>query len=144
MHSFAFLSPEAREALLPLPEGEPLPPQDLPLQMKGYELYSWQSGGDWYFTLITGTNRLKTIAELTTRESVVKHDWVKITVNGISDVKAALGRLPPGARVVWYGKRDLPRGYPVPEVTLELPPTHLAEEVQSLCSELGIQMTVSP
>jgi len=32
----------------------------LPRSVKGYELYSWRSGGTWQFTLITGTNRLKT------------------------------------------------------------------------------------
>lgn len=75
---------------------------------------------------------------------VVEHDWVKITVNGISDVKAALGRLPRGARVVWWGERDLPRGYPVPAETLELPPVQLVDELRSWCTELGIQMKVSP
>ena len=38
---------------------------DLPHSMKGYELYSWyeESEDQWFYTLVTGTNRLKTIEE---------------------------------------------------------------------------------
>ena len=32
--------------------------------MKGYELYTWQEGGQWYFALLEGTNRLKTDEEI--------------------------------------------------------------------------------
>ena len=31
--------------------------------MKGYELYSWQVGDEWYFTLITGTNDMRVFQE---------------------------------------------------------------------------------
>jgi hypothetical protein len=71
-------------------ETEPLPPvslpQSLPQSMKGYELYSWKSGGTWCFTLITGTNRLKTPAEIASRESTIEDDWVKITVEGVPNL----------------------------------------------------------
>ena len=32
--------------------------------MKGWELYVWQQDGDTYFSLLPGTNRLKTDAEI--------------------------------------------------------------------------------
>ena len=32
--------------------------------MKGYELYSWQDGGQWKFSLLVGTNREKTLEEI--------------------------------------------------------------------------------
>ncbi|MEK0337566.1 MAG: hypothetical protein QQN41_09055, partial [Nitrosopumilus sp.] len=43
----------------------------IPKSMKGYELYSFpvQSEEEWYFTLITGTNRLKTFPEITSDEN---------------------------------------------------------------------------
>ena len=50
------------------------PSGTLPHSMKGYELYSWQVGDDWHFTLITGTNRLKTLEEITLGEDVVTPD----------------------------------------------------------------------
>ena len=37
--------------------------EKLPHSMKEYELYSWAEDGFWYFTLITGTNRNKTLEE---------------------------------------------------------------------------------
>jgi hypothetical protein len=33
--------------------------------MKGYELYSWQDGNTWKFSLLTGTNREKSLDEET-------------------------------------------------------------------------------
>jgi hypothetical protein len=41
-------------------------PDDLPESMKGYELWSWNEGGTWKYTLITGTNRCKEAEEITT------------------------------------------------------------------------------
>jgi hypothetical protein len=35
--------------------------ETLPRSFKGYELYSWEEEGQWHFTLITGTDRTKTI-----------------------------------------------------------------------------------
>jgi hypothetical protein len=122
---------------------EPLPSVPLPRSMKGYELYSWQSGKAWRFTLVTGTNRLKTIAEITSREDVVEGDWVKITVEGAPDLKAALHRLPPGSQVVWWGARDLSPGSVIPRARLDLPPEQLVQEIRSHCAGLGIQLEVS-
>ncbi len=60
-------------------EEEPLPPlslpQSLPRSMKGYELYSWKSGTAWRFTLITGTTRLTTLAELASPASIPPPTW---------------------------------------------------------------------
>jgi len=122
---------------------ESLPPVPLPQSMKGYELYSWQSGKAWRFTLITGTDRLKTIAEITSREDVVEGDWVKITVEGVPDLKATLDRLPPGSQVVWWGARDLSPGSVIPQARLELPPEQFVQEIGSHCTGLGIQLEVS-
>ena len=36
----------------------------IPHSMKGYELYSWPEDSQWHFTLITGTNRDKTLEEV--------------------------------------------------------------------------------
>lgn len=90
----------------------------LPPSFKGYELYSWQDGGDWYFTLITGTNRTKTIAEITSQVNVIGDDgWLKITVLGIDELLALLERLPPSEHVFWLdGRRiDEPGGLIFPQ-----------------------------
>jgi hypothetical protein len=118
-------------------------PPSLPQSMKGYELYSWKSGRAWHstrFTLITGTHRLKTYAEITSPESVVGDDWVKITVEGLPELKATLGRLPPGASVSWTRERGLP---PIAPARFRFPPRAWVREVQSYCSDRDIQLAVA-
>ena len=71
------------------------PTSPLPPSLKGYELYSWPEGSDWYFTLITGTNRTKTLAEITSQDSIIEEGgWVKITVLGLQELEFVLDRLP--------------------------------------------------
>lgn len=78
---------------------KPLPPS-----MKGYEVYCWfdEEQDSWHYTLITGTNRLKTYKEITSLENTITSGrWVKITVTGEDALKALLARLPEGQEVVW-------------------------------------------
>jgi hypothetical protein len=75
----------------------------LPRSMKGYELYSWyvEEEDAWYYTLVTGTNRWKSYAEVTTPESVITaDDWVKITVRGMDSLRSVLDLLPEGEIVI--------------------------------------------
>ena len=39
--------------------------------MKGYELYSWQEGGQWRFALLVGTNREKSVEEIKSADTVL-------------------------------------------------------------------------
>ena len=60
----------------------------LPHSMKGYELYSWEEDAQWHFTLITGTNRTKTMEEITSNEDYISvTGWVKIQVVGADAIK---------------------------------------------------------
>jgi hypothetical protein len=75
---------------------------ELPHSMKGYELYSWLEEGQWHFTLITGTNRIKTIEEITSKGDFISETgWVKIQVVGADAIKDVLSRLPEGESVFW-------------------------------------------
>ena len=56
--------------------------------MKGWELYIWQQGGDTYFSLLLGTNRLKTDAEITAA-----------AVKGFDAIKPKLDELKAGEMV---------------------------------------------
>lgn len=63
----------------------------LPHSMKGYELYSWEKDGQWHFTLITGTNRTKTIEEIASKENFISEiGWEKIHVVGADAIKGVL------------------------------------------------------
>jgi hypothetical protein len=61
------------------------PGDELPHSAKGYELYSWQEDSQWHFTLITGTNRNKTLEEVISDVNIVSEDgWVQIHVVGVA------------------------------------------------------------
>jgi hypothetical protein len=74
----------------------------LPHSMKGYELYSWPEDNQWHFTLITGTNRNKTLEEIISKaNSVSPIGWVQIHVAGMDTIKTVLSRLPQNEEVFW-------------------------------------------
>ena len=111
--------------------------------MKGYELYSWQASGQWHFTLITGTNRLKTVEEITTGEATLTADgWVRISVQGVDAIQDVLRRLPQGEMVFWIGRRWLGRAQ-VPAGDITLPPQETIAAIQEYCKQLGITLQVS-
>ena len=92
------------ENVAPRPPAEPLP-----ASTKGYELYAWDDAGEVRFTLITGTNRPKTAAELTVRETTVEDgEWVTVNRSGLSNLAALLGRVPAGTPVVLTQHTELP------------------------------------
>lgn len=92
--------------------------------LKGYELCSWQIEGDWYFTLVVGTNRLKTCDEVTSPE---------VRVQGIEALKRELVRLPSGEQVFWSTRH-------VPKMTL--PPVEIIDEIGAYCEQIGVQLEV--
>jgi polyhydroxybutyrate depolymerase len=63
---------------------------------KGWELYNWQDKGDTYFSLMEGTNKLKTDEEIT-----------KAAVKGIDAIKPRLDELKAGETVSFSGRKLL-------------------------------------
>lgn len=118
-------------------------PSVSPHSMKGYELYSWQEGQEWHFTLITGTNRLKSYQEIVSAENVVTETgWAKLSVQGTDDLGTVLNRLPEGETVTWKSGRGL-EGIGAPGRTLRLPGTQLIEEVNRYCRRSGVRLQVA-
>jgi hypothetical protein len=96
-----------------------------PHSMKGYELYSWQSDGLWYFSLLTGTNRMKTIDEIT--DPTVRLD-------GAEALKTELKKLAAGEFVTW----SMIQGYP----NLSLPPEDIVNDIRAYSEQLGLQFDI--
>ena len=71
------------------------PEDDRSQSMKGYELYSWEARGEWYFALLVGTNRTKTIDEVTGPE---------VRVQGLDALMNALDHLSKGQQVFWSAR----------------------------------------
>jgi hypothetical protein len=86
--------------------------EPLPSSMKGYDLYVWSAADALWFTLITGTNREKTVAEImpTTQTSVSVQEgpWVRITGSGSEELRRVLARVPKETSVVWSALPGLP------------------------------------
>jgi len=69
--------------------------------MKGYELYSWEEGGELWFTLITGTNRQKALNEVKVGAVDVRAvDRVIVSAKGIDRLKQVVALVPSGTSVV--------------------------------------------
>ena len=92
--------------------------------MKGYELYSWQTQGAWHFSLLVGTNRLKTFEEVSSPE---------VRVQGIEALKRELDELAEGEHVFWSEQR-------VPRTSL--PPDEIIDAIHVYCRERGIQLEI--
>jgi hypothetical protein len=115
-------------------------PAQLPHSMKGYNLYSWQVGQVWNFTLVTGTNA-RSFDDITTFENTLSDDgFVKLTFSGIDELKEVLARLPKSEEVLWSGF-DLGGEVPTGTVFLTLPPQEMIDEIITYCSGLGIHLT---
>ena len=117
----------------------------LPHSGKGYELYSWpaEQGDTWHFTLITGTNRLKTYEEIVSAEDIVSDSgWVKLSVTGTEGLKALLGQLPAGESVTWNSGGWLEQ-MGVPSGSIRLPDKKVIDEIESYCRQLGIELSIA-
>jgi hypothetical protein len=116
-------------------------PEQLPDSMKGYELYSWQTGENWNFTLITGTNRTKAFNEIIAPGNSVSNDgFVKISVSGVDDLEKVLGLLPKGENILWGGMNlgtEVTQGM----AYLTFPPQEIIDEITTDCVKLQLSLT---
>jgi hypothetical protein len=115
---------------------------ELPHSMKGYELYSWQEGSQWHFTLITGTNRNKTLEEIISSEDFVSEaGWVHIHVVGIDAIKAVLGKLPQDESIFWLaGMRS--EQTPQAGVKIILPAEAVINTIKEHAMSCGLDLMV--
>ncbi len=108
---------------------------------KGYELYSWEEDARWHFTLIMGTNRTKTVEEITSKEDHISGDGlVKIHVVGEDAIKSVLSRLPEGESVFWCDELH------IGETTgpdFRLPPEHITDEIEEHARQIGLDFAVT-
>lgn len=115
--------------------------EKLPRSLKGYELYSWSEDSQWHFTLITGTNRLKTIEEVTSEgDSISEAGWVKIRVVGADAVKDVLSRLSQGESVFWCDELHVEQSI---GTDLQLPPRQIVDAIEEHANQCGLDFAVT-
>lgn len=108
--------------------------------MKGYELYSWQEKGEWHFTLITGTNRIKFIEEIVSDEDIISEvGWIKIHTAGVSEIKAVLTKLQRGENIFWAA--GLMEAVGTSDMVIEHPPKPIIDEIEVFADGLGLVLT---
>jgi hypothetical protein len=115
---------------------------ELPHSMKGYELYSWSEDGQWHFTLITGTNRNKTVEEISSREDVISETgWVRVQVIGVNAIKAVLSKLRQGEEIVWLAR---PRSEQTPpgDIDFMFPPEQIIDSVKEHAEQSDLDLLV--
>jgi hypothetical protein len=113
----------------------------LPHSFKGYELYSWEEDNQWHFTLITGTNRTKTMEEITSKEDFISETgWVKIHVMGADAIKDVLSRLPQDEPVFWCDELHIGQ---TTETNLQLPPQQIKDAIKEYALQCGLDFAIT-
>ncbi len=117
----------------------PPPPTITALEssMKGWELYSWQEQGQWHFTLMYGTNRLKNLEEIISIQNTPNH----VHVVGVEAIKNVLKLVPRGEWVSW---RNFPwSGQTQQTVTaLPLPSKDIIDAIEAQAALSGLNLYV--
>jgi ABC-type glycerol-3-phosphate transport system substrate-binding protein len=98
--------------------------------MKGTDLYSWQDEvGTWWFAILPGTNRLKTIDEL------------QAAAVNVRDVKGAFSSLPPGETLLWNNQAAVEEN--VREL-LAMPPGEIVATLRAHAASAQVELEVVP
>ena len=117
----------------------PLPPIDYNAvnfehSMKGWELYSWPNGNDWNYSVVVGTNILKTYSSVTE---------TPIAVTGIDSLKRILEHMPQGEEIVWIGEDWLSQIWADDYRDLMLPSEDIIYEVNQFCQDNGLLLMIA-
>lgn len=91
--------------------------------MKGYELYSWQEGGQWKFSVLVGTNREKSLDEIKSTE---------VVLSGIDALTATLEKIPAGQYITWSSRESL-----------SFPPDDIRSQVEQVCKDRGLILNIA-
>lgn len=113
---------------------------NIPHEMKGYEIYSWPEGNSWHFSVMVGTNRLKTYAEVTSVNPSAVH---LITVSGLDTLKLVLDRFPENEYITLIGQSWLQTTWGENYGNLQLPPQNYIEEINQLCAQKKLNLQVT-
>lgn len=97
--------------------------------MKGWELYSWPVGSNWNYSILAGTNRAKTLEEITSNP---------ITVSGKDSLKLLLSKFPANENLFWSGKT-----WNNNAGNLSLPDQLTITEIQGYCTQKSIVLNIS-
>jgi hypothetical protein len=104
-------------------------------------LYSWFEDDTWRFTLITGTNRNKTLDEIVTGENVISESgWVNAHMTGLEATKEVLSKLPQDEFIIWIAEMREQTGQVAPKISL--PASQIVDEINEFALQNGLNFHV--
>ncbi len=118
----------------------------LPHSMKGYELYSWSENNQWHFTIITGTNRNKTLEEITSQGDYISESgWVKVHVVSVDAIKDVLSQILQNEHVSWREDEFiiLPEPAEQTNINLQLPPEQIVDTIKEHAERRGLNFVIT-
>ena len=105
-----------------------------PHSMKGWELYSWPNVDDWNYSILIGTDRLKSYQEVTTNE---------IIVTGKDSLKMILDKFITNELIIWIGRHWLERCWHDDINDLTLPPQEILDEIKEYCTIKNLKLQIT-
>lgn len=127
-----------KEPVLNIREGMDFKPDTIAIEssVKGWELYSWQSNTSWRYSLIVGTNRIKTSADILSNP---------YNVNGKEQLKILLRKLPIGEQIIWIGPEWIGQNISgVTDDVYEMPSLLTQYDIHSFCEKRTILLSFVP
>jgi hypothetical protein len=105
-----------------------------PHSMKGWELYSRPSGNSWKYSVLEGTNRLKSYEEVTTNA---------IAVTGVDSLKRVLNKLLANEFITWIGPGWLHACWSEDPKDLSLPPQEILDDIRGYCAARQVTLQIA-
>ncbi|MHC1702796.1 MAG: hypothetical protein AB9846_02700 [Tenuifilaceae bacterium] len=102
--------------------------------MKGWELYSWPYDSKWKYSILIGTNALKTFEQITNNP---------IGVIGEDSLKVVLNKLPSGEEIFWKGPVWLGIYWGSNPRILTLPPRSIQIEIKEFCDNKNLKLYIA-
>jgi hypothetical protein len=107
--------------------------------MKGWELYSWPEGNTWKFSFLIGTNRIKSLSEVTSANGAVN----LIRVTGVDSAKMVLNKFPEGEAITLIGQGWLQNAWGGQYGSLQLPPHSIIDELKSFSTQKKLTLSIT-
>lgn len=101
--------------------------------LKGWELYSWYQQSEWHYSIIIGTNRLKSCDEVLNN---------RISVTSLSQLQQLLAKMPANEEIMWLGEDWIRQTWPESCAPLSLPDDSTVDNVRQFCRVYNLRLTV--
>lgn len=131
------LSACSKEPVLDIREGMEFNPDSIQFESpeKGWELYSWKSNELWRYSLLPGTNRIKTADEILSNP---------YSVTGREQLKLIIHQIPSGETITWYGTEWVTSHVEGVNVIFKMPSLLTQYDVYHYADMNSIELTVVP